>query len=66
MQKDINTVFSVTTGYDRTGDVDLITGYECDRCHESKICLGFDSSAGEYGWIKLCRSCVDSLFDQTG
>lgn len=63
MSNKIAIVFTKDTGHGRTGDVDLINGYECDRCKENVVLLAFDCSEGEYDWIKLCRSCINVLFD---
>ena len=37
---------------------------ECLVCHEQQICLHMDSSDDEYGPGRLCRSCVNLLFEK--
>mgnify|MGYP001607408242 CR=1 FL=1 len=35
---------------------------KCCICQEDKVCLGFDTSAAEYGQIDICYTCVNALF----
>jgi hypothetical protein len=55
-------VYETTCGHGRTGAVDRDQA-KCDRCKVDKLCLGFDSSEGEYGGLYLCRDCIMELFD---
>lgn len=56
------TVFETECGHGRSGTVDL-DHWKCERCSQEKLCLGFDSSDGEYGYIFLCRDCLLELFE---
>lgn len=53
--------FSVKGNYGRMLCAKVDTG-TCDSCNENKIVLIIDGSAGEYGNINLCFSCIKNLF----
>lgn len=38
----------------------------CDVCGDRELCLGFDSSDGEYGWVWICHGCTANHFTLTG
>ena len=49
-------------GYGRVGTIAIIKA-RCHVCEEEKACLYTDGSEGEYGGVKLCRECLNNMFD---
>lgn len=62
------TSFTTTGGNSRWLKVNMLNSV-CDQCHiengdsNKKSCLNFDGSEGEYGYLTLCRECINRLFD---
>ncbi len=35
---------------------------DCDVCQQEAVCLHFDSSDEEYGWVSICQPCANLGF----
>ena len=55
-------IYSIKLAYSRNGRISL-TFDSCDFCEEVAYVLDIDASDGEYGDVKICRSCVIKAFD---
>lgn len=45
-----------------TGDHILISDGRCQFCEEWERVFEFDTAAGEYGTIVICKKCLDNLW----
>jgi len=50
--------------YGREVIIHVVEDAECLVCKEKKICLYADSSEEEYTEIIICRSCIDTMFQE--
>jgi hypothetical protein len=51
-------------GYNRVGVIEILAG-DCDSCGAREKVLYIDSSEGEYGPGRICRTCANALFEGT-
>lgn len=55
--------------YGRLADAGVVepeTGMNCNVCRKNNIkILSIDTSGGEYGYINLCKSCIDCMFEES-
>lgn len=52
------------SNYNRVGVIEIADGV-CDSCGVKEKILAIDSSEGEYGYGKICRTCVNAFFNGT-
>lgn len=38
---------------------------QCDVCDQSSVCLGVDTSEGEYAKLLICEQCIKQAFAGT-